>query len=100
MSKTYKEFIKEYDMGMTVPTMAYLKPTPSMKLRRKENIISRKKHKNIVRYNKVKIEYMSVGQKRLNLFHIYSNFFLYLDSSIHKNTKDKNHYLIYLIYFF
>ena len=37
MSKTYKEFIKEYDMGMTVPTMAYLKPTPSMKLRRKEN---------------------------------------------------------------
>ena len=36
MPKTYKAFIKEYDMGLTVPSMSFLKPTISMKLKRKD----------------------------------------------------------------
>ena len=39
MSKTYKAFIKEYDMGITVPSMSFLKPTASMRLKRKEDIV-------------------------------------------------------------
>ena len=38
MSKSYEAFIKEYDMGITVPSMAFLKPTASMRLKRKEDI--------------------------------------------------------------
>ena len=57
MSKTYKEFIKEYDMGMSVPTMAYLKPTPSMKLRRREN----KLHFG---YNKVREKWIQAAEKK------------------------------------
>ena len=39
MSKTYKTFIKEYDMALTVPSMSFLKPTASMRLKRKEEIV-------------------------------------------------------------
>ena len=39
MSKSYEAFIKEYDMGITVPSMAFLKPTGSMKLKRKDEIV-------------------------------------------------------------
>ena len=38
MSKSYEAFIKEYDMGITVPSMSFLKPTGSMRLKRKDEI--------------------------------------------------------------
>ena len=38
MSKSYEAFIKEYDMGLTVPSMSFLKPTASMRLKRKDEI--------------------------------------------------------------
>ena len=38
MSKSYKAFIKEYDMGITVPSIAFLKPTTSMRMKRKDEI--------------------------------------------------------------
>ena len=38
MTKTYKSFVKEYDMGITVPSMSFLKPTASMRLKRKDEI--------------------------------------------------------------
>ena len=38
MNKTYKAFIKEYDMGITVPSMSFLKPTASMRLKKKDEI--------------------------------------------------------------
>jgi hypothetical protein len=38
MSKSYKEFVKEYAMGLQVPSMGYLKPVGSLNpLRKKEN---------------------------------------------------------------
>ena len=38
MSKSYKEFVKEYAMGLQVPSMSYMKPTGSLTpLRKKEN---------------------------------------------------------------
>ena len=38
MSKTYKAFVKEYAMGLQVPSMSYMKPTGSLyPLRKKEN---------------------------------------------------------------
>ena len=38
MSKTYKAFVKEYAMGLQVPSMSYMKPTGSLTpLRKKEN---------------------------------------------------------------
>ena len=39
MAKTYKSFVKEYDMGITIPSMSFLKPTASMKLKRKDEIV-------------------------------------------------------------
>ena len=39
MSKSYKAFIKEYDMGLTVPSMSFLKPTASMRLKRKDELV-------------------------------------------------------------
>ena len=40
MSKTYKAFVKEYAMGLQVPSMSYMKPTGSLNpLRKKEDII-------------------------------------------------------------
>ena len=39
MSKSYKEFIKEYALGLQVPATSYLKPTASLNpLRKKENV--------------------------------------------------------------
>jgi len=38
MSKTYKAFVKEYAMGLQVPSMSYMKPTGSLNpLKKKEN---------------------------------------------------------------
>ena len=38
MPKTYKQFVKEYAMGLQVPSMSYMKPTGSLTpLRKKEN---------------------------------------------------------------
>ena len=38
MSKTYKAFVKEYAMGLQVPSMSYMKPTGSLNpVRKKEN---------------------------------------------------------------
>ena len=38
MTKTYKTFVKEYAMGLQVPSMSYMKPTGSLNpLRKKEN---------------------------------------------------------------
>ena len=38
MSKSYKEFVKEYAMGLQVPSMSYMKPTGSLNpLKKKEN---------------------------------------------------------------
>ena len=38
MPKSYKTFIKEYSMGLQVPSMSYMKPTGSLNpLRKKEN---------------------------------------------------------------
>ncbi len=39
MSKSYKEFVKEYAMGLQVPSTSFLKPIASLNpLRKKENI--------------------------------------------------------------
>tara|TARA_R110000803_G_C11907085_1_gene312780 strand:- start:14 stop:187 length:174 start_codon:yes stop_codon:yes gene_type:complete len=52
MSKSYKEFVKEYSMGLQVPATSYLKPMGALlsgkPLRKKEsvskdNIIKKKK---------------------------------------------------------
>ena len=38
MPKSYKAFVKEYAMGLQVPSMSYMKPTGSLNpLRKKEN---------------------------------------------------------------
>ena len=40
MSKTYKAFVKEYAMGLQVPSMSYMKPTASLNpLIKKEDVI-------------------------------------------------------------
>ena len=39
MSKSYEAFIKEYDMGIAVPSMSFLKPTASMRLKRKDELV-------------------------------------------------------------
>ena len=40
MPKTYKAFVKEYAMGLQVPSMSYMKPTASLNpLRKKEDVI-------------------------------------------------------------
>ena len=39
MSKSYKEFVKEYTMGLQVPSTSFLKPIASLNpLRKKENV--------------------------------------------------------------
>ena len=44
MSKSYKEFVKEYAMGLQVPSMSYLKPMAALNpLRKKENVKVREK---------------------------------------------------------
>ena len=37
MAKTYKSFVKEYAMGLQVPATSFMKPTASMKLKKKED---------------------------------------------------------------
>ena len=37
MPKTYKSFVKEYAMGLQVPATSFMKPTASMKLKKKED---------------------------------------------------------------
>tara|TARA_Y100000310_G_scaffold28436_1_gene27074 strand:- start:60 stop:410 length:351 start_codon:yes stop_codon:yes gene_type:complete len=37
MAKTFKQFLNEYAMGLQVPATSYLKPTASMKLKKKED---------------------------------------------------------------
>ena len=36
MAKTFKQFINEYAMGLQVPATSFMKPTASMKLKKKE----------------------------------------------------------------
>ena len=44
MSKSYKNFVKEYAMGLQVPATSYLKPIASLNpLRKKENVKVREK---------------------------------------------------------
>ena len=44
MPKKYKEFVKEYAMGLQVPATSYLKPIASLNpLRKKENVKVREK---------------------------------------------------------
>ena len=44
MSKSYKEFVKEYAMGLQVPSMSYLKPIAAPNpLQKKENVKVREK---------------------------------------------------------
>ena len=38
MPKTYKSFVKEYSMGITIPSMSYLSPTGSLNLKKKEDV--------------------------------------------------------------
>ena len=37
MAKTFKSFVKEYSMGLQVPATSFMKPTASMKLKKKED---------------------------------------------------------------
>ena len=37
MTKTFKQFINEYSMGLQVPATSFMKPTASMKLKKKED---------------------------------------------------------------
>ena len=37
MAKTFKQFITEYAMGLQVPATSFMKPTASMKLKKKED---------------------------------------------------------------
>ena len=46
MAKTYKSFVKEYAMGLQVPATSYMKPTASMKLRKKESVKLKKEKKD------------------------------------------------------
>ena len=44
MSKSYKNFVKEYAMGLQIPATSYLKPIASLNpLRKKENVKVREK---------------------------------------------------------
>jgi len=44
VSKSYKNFVKEYAMGLQVPATSYLKPIASLNpLRKKENVKVREK---------------------------------------------------------
>ena len=47
MAKTFKSFVKEYSMGLLVPSTSYLKPTASMNLqaKKKPNLKKEKKEK-------------------------------------------------------
>ena len=54
MPKTYKAFVKEYAMGLQVPSMSYMKPTGSLNpLRKKEDIIPQGELKPLKRKDEV-----------------------------------------------
>ena len=54
MSKTYKAFVKEYAMGLQVPSMSYMKPTASLNpLKKKEDIIPQGEMKPLKRKDEV-----------------------------------------------
>ena len=50
MSKSYKSFVKEYSMGLQVPSTSYLKPIGSLisgkPLRKKESVKQKKEKKD------------------------------------------------------
>ena len=50
MSKSYKSFVKEYSIGLQVPSTSYLKPMGSLvsgkPLRKKESVKVKKKKKD------------------------------------------------------
>ena len=54
MPKTYKAFVKEYAMGLQVPSMSYMKPTGSLNpLKKKEDIIPQGEMKPLKRKDEV-----------------------------------------------
>ena len=54
MPKSYKEFVKEYAMGLQVPSMSYMKPTGSLNpLKKKEDIIPQGEMKPLKRKDEV-----------------------------------------------
>ena len=63
MPKTYKAFIKEYDMGLTVPSMSFLKPTTSMKLKRKDEK-AKKETKKQKQKGEIKWTGLQIEEKR------------------------------------
>jgi len=56
MSKSYKSFVKEYAMGLQVPSMSYMKPMGSLlsgkPLRKKESVKLKKEKKDELDNNK------------------------------------------------
>jgi hypothetical protein len=56
MSKSYKSFIKEYSMGLQVPSTSYLKPIGALisgkPLRKKESVKLKKEKKDELDNNK------------------------------------------------
>ena len=56
MSKSYKSFIKEYSMGLQVPSTSYLKPMGALisgkPLRKKESVKQKKEKKDELDNNK------------------------------------------------
>jgi len=57
MLKTYKEFVKEYAMGLQVPSMSYMKPTASLNpLKKKEDIIPQGEMKPLKRKDEVSLK--------------------------------------------
>ena len=53
MSKSYKNFVKEYAMGLQIPATSYLKPIASLSpLRKKENVKVREKWMNELKKRK------------------------------------------------
>ena len=56
MTKSYKDFVKEYSMGLQVPATSYLKPLGSLisgkPLRKKESVKQKKEKKDELDNNK------------------------------------------------
>ena len=56
MSKSYKSFVKEYAMGLQVPSTSYMKPMGSLvsgkPLRKKESVKLKKEKKDELDNNK------------------------------------------------
>ena len=56
MSKSYKSFVKEYAMGLQVPSTSYMKPMGSLvsgkPLRKKESVKQKKEKKDELDNNK------------------------------------------------